>query len=580
MSSPTTPQGNPSAVTPPDPAMTPPATSPPSPATPARRSQFGKKGGSSRDNPSIPGTLLVIILIAVAALLPVSPFALSIEPIRRTVGQIFFNAPAEARLVILVLLAVFTLHMMRLLRAERRLRRERADLEQCRRAIAKSPDPLDESHLAVALAEVSRDTALARVVQGIYDSRLMQTPNLSAITESVTQAEVSRSYQGRHIGNILMLTSLLGTVFGLTGTIANLKPQLAEAQRSGRLEDLLSNLEGTLTTMGTAFASTAWGILLAVTSTVWANGLTKRREDLLADIERFAITELAPRLLPSIETNMVEQMRRLVETSRQAVTHNQQLVLQIETTVHNATKDLHRALTEAGEFVVEAGKASLDVATQLDRILGQFPTDLENALGSLLDSVDELKGASAQITRTYASLSDSVRQLEAALTAQKQGIETTIADQRAQTASLMQGQEQWLITQRAAMEQQTRDMANALATQADILQHHLDATTKEVSSLVERIDPKLPNLKDWQDLRLIFEQSRAISQKDVARLSAVIGQSVSDGIGQGNDALRQEVDALQQKAQGIHQTLTLIARSLEEMRLHTVTTHTDEPERE
>ena len=444
-----------------------------------------------------------------------------------TLGDVLLNPPDESKLVILFLLALAAATSVRLSRDERRLSAERTALEALRTKMKQVGGRVDAQGLTDILRDQPVDSVLVRAVQAVWQARNLQTPDLEAISSAVFVLESKRSQIGRPIANRLLLISLLGTIIGLAGVIGTLQSQIGSA-RGGDVEALLLNLQGTLTTMGTAFASTAYGILLSVFVAFRASEVNEKRAHHVAEVQYFAVCELAPRLLPISLPQAISEIEALVErsqtfvaesrlildetrtrnvsylqdldkTTRESARLTANVVAGIEKTIRDAAKEVHDALADAGRYVVDGAKAQITVAKSLDKLLGQATTSMENTAIDLKMGMQDLSNASTTVQSTYKGLNSAVGDLRTSLDGQAQSIADAargrLNDATTMVASQQQAAAQQAVAQQAAMKRLSDDVTAALTTMMN-----------QMGEFLHRSEPKLPSEQEWSRLQKTLDR--------------------------------------------------------------------------
>jgi hypothetical protein len=508
----------------------------------------------------------------------------------QTLSIVFFHPPPEAKIVICVLLAMTAYTLARLSFAAMQLRQEENDLRRCRRILERlapdspvAPDvPVSanttsgrEAVLARMLSPIPAETTLVRAVQAVWNIHRLQSPDLEAVSSTLVALEESRSSVSVSMGNRLLLVSLLGTIVGLARVVSALQPQLAAVKDSGDVQGILDGVQGTLTQMGTAFSSTAWGIVLATTVS-WLSGvLSERRRAFLGEVQYFAVSELAPRILPGAVDSAMEQVRRTIADGRELITDSygklveaqerqeQSLQIQqealeksarfliaIENTFHAAANSIHHEVVNAGNFVIEGARAQIDVATQLDNLLQQTSSNFADAAGELSNAA-----------RTIQRLDATVKQVDSAVTRVTDALGRSGSDvsdaltlhQNLWDAALAQQQQQFdhtLAQQRRESEAAANRNEHAYATALAEMSRRLTDVTEEIRRVVERTETRLPSAQDWECIQQTLLQASATAE------------SFSEAIMMNGDNL---VAPLLLEVQAIHQELQRLGRQISDL---------------
>ena len=475
------------------------------------------------------------------------PLAVRLTRIWHTLGSVLFYPPDESKIVILCLLALAAATLVRLGRDGKRLSSEETALKVIRTKVKLAGGRIGSQELTDALREQPVDSVLVRAVQAVWQARNLQTPDLEAISASVFVLESRRSQIGRPVANRLLLISLLGTIVGLAGVIGTLQSQIGSA-RGGDVDALLLNLQGTLTTMGTAFASTAYGILLSVFIAFRSSEINERRSHHVAEVQYFAVCELAPRLLPVSLPQAISEIEALVEQSQAFVAESRQIldetrlrnvtylqdldkttresarltanvVAGIEKTIRDAAKEVHDAMADAGRYVVDGAKAQITVAKSLDKLLGQATTSMENTVIDLKTGMQDLSNASTTVQSAYKGLNSVVGDLKTSLDGQAQSIGDAARGRLNEAASLA-----------AAQQQQASQQATAQQVAMKKLSDDVTATLtnmmNQMSEFLRRSEPKLPTEQEWSRLQKTLDRCAEAS----ASFATAVGRLEKDGL--------------------------------------------------
>ena len=98
------------------------------------------------------------------------------------------------------------------------------------------PADIDKFHEAFKSAPTS--SLVRRVTLAILGARVINAPDLEAIMGLLLSREAGRLGAVRNAPNLLMLAGLLGTVFGLAGSVGGLSAQIATSLDQGNTDAL------------------------------------------------------------------------------------------------------------------------------------------------------------------------------------------------------------------------------------------------------------------------------------------------------------------------------------------------------
>ena len=496
-----------------------------------------------------------------------------------TLRGVFLHPPLEAKAVVCLLLCIAVATIVTAWQHHRRLSQEFANLRLCRGALADSPDdalPLD-IYTNISLGGLGTEpsySTLRRAVTSVWNCHQLQTPDLEAISGSLTALEETKGGVGSTIGNRLMLLSLLGTVIGLAKVISTLQPQLSAVRGTGDVQGLLDNLQGTLTQMGVAFSSTAWGIVLASIISWIAAGLADRRASFLAETQFFAVSELAPRLLPGGTQTAINEMSQILQEGQEFIRQSRDMltsacseqktlldsILQesgvflkaqraeannlyqksakfiagVEKTLEVATSHIHQEIVSAGNYVVDGAKAQIKVAEQLDNALQASAQDMSAAANALKNSAQTLQTLNASATQLQQSVNDLKASLEANIV--KIDAAEQQREKRVLTATDAQMQAQRLLI----IEVETR----------------LKAVVAETAQLIQRIDPKLPSPQDWTRLQQVLQHATSAAEAMARGQGSLSSQMIEQAMSNAVAPVWQEAHLINLNLNNLNQQLT------------------------
>ncbi|AWT37411.1 hypothetical protein DM785_17000 (plasmid) [Deinococcus actinosclerus] len=353
-------------------------------------------------------------------------------------GTALLQLSPEGRLTVFFLMLPLTLYFIRaLLMAAATRSEERARLKLVREKLAvalDTDDPPESDEIAEDALAAVRDfparSAVRQAVVAVTRARGLATPDVQAASAAVVAVSQSDLAAARNIPNLLMLAGLLGTVFGLAGSISSLSGPIRNAARATEPGELAGALGDTMTIMQGAFGASLWGILLSLAAGIAYTLASRTQEAFQDELTSFVHAELVPATFPRAITSQMERMGRYLRDAG------------------NSFQDIHKRLQ--------------DVAGQLETVLGQ-------AGDTLGQSLTQLAQTSTQIETVFGSMDESVRQLTAGL---NQGV-----------SDLVQAQESAATSLRTS----SRELQEQLGQQATSITRLQSAVETNTSTLLERV---------------------------------------------------------------------------------------------
>ncbi|MBM3497812.1 MAG: hypothetical protein FJX74_03990 [Armatimonadetes bacterium] len=272
-----------------------------------------------------------------------------------------------------------------------------------------------------------------------------------------SQLSVANAFP-RWLGRIFLMLGLLGTVWGLGGSIAALSPDQAtqpEASESGALDlreagELSKRLLASFQHMETVFLCTMAGIVAAIVMTGANAWLAWRQERFASEAERFAVEVVAPAVLAQTVVEIeatpagwIEASRRMGEvfgTLRQAVESVNQTAGQIQTTLGSGATELTASATALGKVTTQLGSATDAIrgatgqlTTALVDVTAQQQRNAEllaRVEGSLKATDERLAHAGDALERR---LNHAAREMSESLMQARGGVEELVSGVKAST---------------------------------------------------------------------------------------------------------------------------------------------------
>ncbi len=435
-------------------------------------------------------------------------------------STVLLHPSPEARTVGSLLVLIFIYTTLAIIWNTIELKKEQNQFNIIREILSSTPDNYLESMLRAKLANVQSNSLLAQAIQAIWDARHLQSPDLEAISSSLDALEDKRNGTGIGVSNRLMLISLLGTILGLAQVISTLDPKIKNASITGDVQSIFDNLQNTLMQMGTAFSSTAWGILLSTLLSWITSGASAARQEYAAKIHYFVVSELAPRIYTTSPAAAIDNLRdailqgqqlikhaestitksitqqdllldRLVTAHKSIETETKSFITKVENVFINNANQFEKKLTDVGNYVVDGAKAQIEAAVRLDDLLVKSTIELSDAAKNLSVASTVIQSLNSTAQQMNIDLKNIAPQLSNLLISQVDAL-TKSGD--AMTAIATQQAQIWngRITQQETLFKKSLE--------------DLQDTTSEIRALVGTVQPRLPSSAELDKLRDSIER--------------------------------------------------------------------------
>lgn len=216
--------------------------------------------------------------------------------------------------VLLSCALLFTIgHLVRLLREARALRRVAARLRTWR--VGGSYPQLSLVDLRSRLGELEvaagRRSHVARLVETIHKLRSHRVKiNLATLQQLVEHDESTRLGVGapHHVANFAIMIGILGTFWGLGHMVRAIGVALPETAGHVSVETWtrsIGQVRTVLEGMRTAFSTSLVGMATAIVSGLCGVLLASLQQRLLKSIEAFAVSDLLPATVPTLEDDSI-----------------------------------------------------------------------------------------------------------------------------------------------------------------------------------------------------------------------------------------------------------------------------------
>jgi predicted nucleic acid-binding Zn-ribbon protein len=393
--------------------------------------------------------------------------------------------------------------------------------------------------------------------------------------------------------SLFIVFGLLGTLFGLSDSLAQLAPSQIQSSAAVSPAVLSRGLEGLLSHLKGAFAPSIWGVSLTVLGVLMFTAYVRLActpvREMLADL---TLTVWVPRLLPTAPQRLLETLRRSEEQMRQNFAAAREVAQLAETLrsdldvfgpnirhANETVRGLSATVESAAAFARSFGEGVSrlqEFHKPLEALYGQFVDErrqtheaMRAAVAALDERHNRIEGLITSHQRTLTEAFGALRTYEAAYVEQRKGIDSGIQATLASAKHLMDLTEQRnaelvgqigkplteIFTHQMQSIEQT--LSGRLATLVQQIQQ-FDVPMKQSAALISTaFDNIMRRIEQVvRDLQTEFQRQNTVGHEQVSRVGEVREQLVvlnqllkAIGAGQGaqNDqlsSLRRSVDAL------------------------------------
>ena len=270
-----------------------------------------------------------------------------------------------------------------LLRQVTELAAEQRRLEQLRMLtlapLESDDDARDVSVFDALLTQIPKLSLVRRATEAVLAVRAQQSPTREPILGILIGGDALRLGWVRAAPNLFMLLGLFGTVLGLAGSIGSLGPQVAKAATAVNPGQLSSALGLTLGQMQDAFGCSLWGIILSFVCGGLLTVVTAKRGRFTAQIERYALTELAPAVLPRSSEEFFERQQKLIRGTAN--------------TFRQFDATMNETIGKFDKLTATTGASVEKTLEQLGLVAAQMNSSLERITAGVHELGQQLKGS-------------------------------------------------------------------------------------------------------------------------------------------------------------------------------------------
>ncbi|GIV02723.1 MAG: hypothetical protein KatS3mg015_1553 [Fimbriimonadales bacterium] len=394
----------------------------------------------------------------------------------------------------------------------------------------------------------SHNDIVTTAIRTVFANRDRE-PDLEALATVLSQGEASQLIHARSAPNFMFLSGLAGTLIGIMIAVWGLGA--VSAQNSSNASNVTPEISTVLQTIPMAFFATLTGIFCALAYAYKINEALRDQSDLLAKVQEFILTEVAPRVIPpKTDTAAVKLNESVIELGK-VIT---QLPVQLEQVSQGLTDSTVRAAAEIS--------GALEVARTIT-------AETRNAAQQIAAASDALQTSARTLEQTHHQLSNlheaMLREFEATRERIDRSAELTIHALRETTQQNLEGLNSAADAIRDVGTRTTSDIQSMLNAMSE-LRH-------SVTQLIEVSKEEADNL--WQNIGGRFNQSLD-AHREVATQYAEALKDVEVNLEQGLSGIRTAFDELMRRLdprlwpedqwRDVREAISALTPALEELR--------------
>ena len=242
---------------------------------------------------------------------------------------------------------------------------------------------LGETYAFIAKNSYSKQNPIIEMINRFYAMRDLASPNIFAALDSISNRELDKLERPRETPNSLLLLGLMGTVVGMVTALSTFR---LEQQADGGID--IGRIIGA---MFLAFIATGIALVLSVTTRNYVEKVATHQSDMIAELEGYAFTHLAPLLLPKQDRAAQQRFHELMnqqqtllgetlEKSAETLDNFSETIAQTQRTTHLLNESMSKnaaAISQVGQKITgDLNAVSGEVSGKLLQALQTVNKDL------------------------------------------------------------------------------------------------------------------------------------------------------------------------------------------------------------
>ncbi len=330
---------------------------------------------------------------------------------------------------------------------------------------------LGDTYGFVTKNSFSKNNPLLELITRFYAMRDLAAPDVFAALDSISEREQDKLEIARETPNSLLLLGIMGTVVGMVTALSTFG---AVGLQGGAPNIDVGRIIGS---MFLAFISTGIALILSVIIRDYAEKVALQQSEMLAEIEGYAFTHLAPYLLPKHDTHVQRRFHELMD-------HQQSLMSESLEKSSSTLSNFSNTIEGAQKLTHQLSDAMTKNATAVSQLGQRVTADLSLVSGEVSSKLLEaLHVINKDLSQQRSGLEGSFKDARLILEEEKRlSLQQTEALQRRYAETVKQLNENNL-----ALVRSFNAMATHYATHTEQQTATLEALRKEVAQLSERL---------------------------------------------------------------------------------------------
>jgi biopolymer transport protein ExbB/TolQ len=334
---------------------------------------------------------------------------------------------------------------------------------------------LGETYAFIAKNSYSKQNPVIELINRFYAMRDLASPNVFAALDSISNRELDKLEGPRETPNSLLLLGIMGTVVGMVTALSTFG--VIGARDATQTIDI-GRIIGS---MFVAFISTGLALVFSVTTRGYVEKVTMHQSDMLAELEGYAFTHLAPLLLPKQDRVAQQRFHELMD-------HQQTLL----------GESLEKGATTLDNFA-----ASIEQTQHITHLLNETMSKNATVVGQLGQRItSDLNTVSSDVS---SKLLQSLQVINKDLTQHRAGLEGSFKDARTilEEEKRLSLQQSELLQRRIAETIEVlRENNNTLVKSFNTMTSHYATYTERQTASIEALRQEVTALSD----RLVSSQ--------------------------------------------------------------------------
>lgn len=318
---------------------------------------------------------------------------------------------------------------------------------------------LGETYAFIAKNSYSKQNPIIEMINRFYAMRDLASPNVFAALDSISNRELDKLERPRETPNSLLLLGLMGTVAGMVTALSTFG---LDRPADGGID--IGRIIGA---MFVAFIATGLALILSVTTRNYVEQVSEHQSNMLAELEGYAFTHLAPLLLPKQDRVAQQRFHELM----------------------NYQQTLLGESLEKGAGVLDKFSETIEQTQHITHLLNETMSKNATVVGQLGHKITtDLNTVSGDVS---SKLLQALQVINKDLTQQRAGLDSSFKDAR----TILEEEKRLSLQQTELLQRRIAETVEVLRENNNTLVKSFNTMTSHYATYTERQTASLEALR-------------------------------------------------------------------------------------